>query len=77
MPSLPPPSTTATIDDATINAVGLIPPLLPSTMTAIATINDCRCPCHSIDNDNCQKPGNGGSSTKAVVNSSQSNGGLC
>jgi hypothetical protein len=44
MPSSLPPSTAATIDDAAIGAciVGSIPPPLPSMMTAIAAVNDCR-----------------------------------
>jgi hypothetical protein len=25
-------------------------------MTDIAAVNDCHCCCHTVDNDNCQKP---------------------
>jgi hypothetical protein len=55
-PSFPPPSTPATVDNAAIGAIGSIPPPPPSTTTAIAAINDCHCRCHTVDNDNRQKP---------------------
>ncbi len=56
MPSLPPPSTNATVNNATIGAVSSIPLPPPSTMTAIAAIDDCHCCCYTVNNDNPQKP---------------------
>ncbi len=54
-PSLLPPSTTATVHNAAVGTVGSIPPLPPSTTTAIAAIVDCHRRCHTVDDDNCQK----------------------
>ncbi len=42
MPSLPPPSTAATIGNAAIGTIGSIPLQPPSTMTAIAAVDDRR-----------------------------------
>jgi hypothetical protein len=58
---------------------------LPTT-TTIAAINDCHCRCHTVDNDNCQKPEVivccrrrqwRSLSTEAAVNGGRSNEGLC
>jgi hypothetical protein len=54
-PSLPP-STAATVDNAAIGAVGSIPPPLLLTMTDIATVDDCHCRCHTVNDDDHQKP---------------------
>jgi hypothetical protein len=56
MPSLPLPSTAATVDDAVIGAVSSIPLPPPSTMTPIAAVDVHHCCCHTVDGDNCQKP---------------------
>jgi hypothetical protein len=85
MPLLPPASTDATIDNAAISAIGSIPSPLPSTTTAIATINDRHCRCHTVNDDNCQKPENivchqrqlwQSLLTKTAVNGGRGNGGL-
>jgi hypothetical protein len=55
-PLLPPPSTATTIDGAAISAVGSIPPVLPSTTTAIAVVKDRHRRCHTVKDNNCQKP---------------------
>jgi hypothetical protein len=55
MPSLPLPSTTTTVDNATIGAVGSISLLPPSTTTAIAAADDHYCCCHTVDNNKRQK----------------------
>jgi hypothetical protein len=55
-PLLPPPSIIATAKDATIGAVGSIPPPLPSTTTAIAAINDSHCRCHTVNDNDRKKP---------------------
>jgi hypothetical protein len=55
-PSSLPPSTAATIKDATIGAVGLIPLPPLSMVTAIATVDNRHHHCHSVDGDNRQKP---------------------
>jgi hypothetical protein len=49
-------STTATVNDAAICTVSSIPPPLPSTMTAIAAINDRHCHYHTVNVNNRQKP---------------------
>ncbi len=86
MPPLPLPSTAATIDNATISAVGSIPPLPPSTKTTIPTINDRHHRCHTVDNDarqkpvvvvHCQRRQRRSSLTEATVNGSHGNGSLC
>jgi hypothetical protein len=86
MPLLLPPSTAATVEDAPIGAVSSIPPLLPSTMTAIVAINDYHCRCHAVNNDNHQKPAvivcgrqwqRRSSSTEAAADGNHGNGGLC
>ncbi len=51
-----PPSTTATVDDAAINATGSIPSPPSSPTTAIASINNCHCCCHTVNNANRLKP---------------------
>ncbi len=56
MPSSLPPSTAATINDATIGAVSSIPPPLPLMTTAIATIDGCHCRCHTVISNDRQKP---------------------
>jgi hypothetical protein len=56
MPSLLPPSNAATINNAAIDAIGSIPLPPPLSTTAIATINNCHCCCHTVNNDNRQKP---------------------
>ncbi len=56
MPLLPPPSTAATIDNAIIGAVGSIPLPLLSTTTAIPAINTRHCRCHTVNDDDHQKP---------------------
>jgi hypothetical protein len=56
MPSLRQPSIAATVIDATIGAVGSIPPLLPLTTTAINAIDDHHCRCHTVEDNDCQKP---------------------
>jgi hypothetical protein len=75
-----------TIDNATISPVRSIPPLPPSTMTAIAAIDECHCCCHSVDNDNRQKPAVivccwrrqwQSSLTEVAVDGGHGNGGLC
>jgi hypothetical protein len=85
MPSSPPPSATAKVSDAAIGAVGSIPPLPPSTMTAIAAVNDRHRRCHTVDNDDRQKPAVvvrrqrrqwRSSSTEAVVEGGRGNDGL-
>jgi hypothetical protein len=81
-----PPSTAATINDTAIGAIGSIPPPPPLTMTAIAAINDHHCRCHTVDNNNWQKPAVivnhwwqqwGSLSTKAAVDGGSGNDGLC
>jgi hypothetical protein len=54
-PLSPPPSTAATVNDATINALGSIPLPLPSMMTTIAAVNDHHHRCHTVNDDDCQK----------------------
>jgi hypothetical protein len=54
MPSLLPPSTAATVDDAAICAVGSTLPLPPSTTNAIAAVNDRHCRCHTVNNNDRQ-----------------------
>jgi hypothetical protein len=56
MPLLPPPSTTAKVDKAAISAVGSIPLPPLATTTAIAAVGDHHCRCHTVDNNNRQKP---------------------
>jgi hypothetical protein len=56
MPLLLPPSTATTVDDAAIGAVGSITPPPPLATTAIATIEDCHRRCHTVNNDDRQKP---------------------
>jgi hypothetical protein len=56
MPLSPLPSTATTVNDATIGTVGSILPPPPSTTTAIAAIDDPHRHCHTVDNDNRQKP---------------------
>jgi hypothetical protein len=56
MPLLLPPSTTASVYDAAIGAVGSIPPPLLLSTTTIAAVNNRHCRCHTVDNNNCQKP---------------------
>jgi hypothetical protein len=56
MPLLPPPSTAATVDNAAISTVSSIPPLPPLTTTAIATVNNRHCHCHTVNNKDHQKP---------------------
>ncbi len=53
---VPLPSTAATVNDAAIEAVGSIPSSPPSTTTAIPAVNDHHCRCHTVDNDDRQKP---------------------
>jgi hypothetical protein len=55
-PSLPLPSTTATVDNTTIGTVSSIPPPPPSTTTTIAAVNNRHCRCHTVNVDNRQKP---------------------
>jgi hypothetical protein len=56
-PLLQLPSTaTATVNNATIGAISSIPPPPPSTMTAIAAVDNRHCRCHTVNDDNCQKP---------------------
>jgi hypothetical protein len=55
-PLLPPPSIAATADDAGIGAVCLIPLLPPLTTTAITAIDNRHHYCHTVNNDNHQKP---------------------
>jgi hypothetical protein len=50
------PSTAASVDNTAIGAIGSIPLPLPSTTTAIAAVNDRHCCCHTVNNDNPQKP---------------------
>ncbi len=45
-----------TDDAAAIGTVGSIPLLLPSTTTPIAAVDDHHRGCHTVDNDNRQKP---------------------
>jgi hypothetical protein len=56
MPLLLPPSTSVTIEDAAIGTVGSIPPPLRLTITTIAAVNDRHRHCHTVNNNNCQKP---------------------
>jgi hypothetical protein len=52
MPLPPPPSTTATVDNAAIGTIVSIPPSpLPSTMTAIPAVDNHHHRCHTV-NDN-------------------------
>jgi hypothetical protein len=53
---MPLPSTTATVNNATIGTVGSIPPPLPLTTTVIAAANDRHRRCHTVNNNNHQKP---------------------
>jgi hypothetical protein len=85
-PLLPPPSTGATVNDAAIGAISSIPRLLPSTTTPITTINDHHRGCHTVDNNNHQKPVVVVHCrwqqwwpylTEAAVGGNRSNGGLC
>jgi hypothetical protein len=55
-PSLQPPSTAAKVNDAAIGNVGSIPPPLLSTTTAITAVDDRHRRCHTVDNDDRQKP---------------------
>jgi hypothetical protein len=41
---------------AAIRAVSSIPFLPPSTTTTIAAVDNHHCHCHTVDNNNCQKP---------------------
>jgi hypothetical protein len=50
------PSTIATVNDTAIGAVGLIPPPLPSTTTAITTVDNRYCRSYTVDDKNHQKP---------------------
>jgi hypothetical protein len=86
MPSSLPPSTAATVNDAANGAVGSIPLLPALAMTAIATVNNHHCRCHTVDDDDRQKPAvfvccqqrqRGSSSMEAAVNDNRSNEGLC
>jgi hypothetical protein len=86
MPSLPMPSTTSTVADAAIGAVGSIPSSPPLTTTAIAAVNNHHHRCHTVDNDDRQKPvvivchqrrQRQSSSTELLVNGNHGNGGLC
>jgi hypothetical protein len=54
-PSLPPPSTAATVDNATIGAIKSIPSLPPSTTTTIAAIDGHHCRCHTVNDNDRQK----------------------
>jgi hypothetical protein len=82
------PSFATIIDDAAIGAVGSIPLLPLSTTTAIAAIEDCHHRCHTVSNDDrqkpapavvvcCQRPVWRSLITEAAVNGSRSDGGLC
>jgi hypothetical protein len=86
MLSLPPPSTAATVDDAAIKAVGSIPLLPLSTTTTIATVEDHHCLCHTVNDNDHQKPAvvvhhcqrqRWSSSMEAAVNGNWGDGGLC
>ncbi len=46
----------ANVNDAAIGAVSSITPSLLSTMTSIAATNDHHCRCHTVNNNNRQKP---------------------
>jgi hypothetical protein len=82
----PPPSTTTSVDNATIGAINSIPLLPPSTTTAIAAIDNHHCHCHTVDNDNHQKPAvvvchqrrqRRSLLMEAEVDGNRNNGGLC
>jgi hypothetical protein len=85
-PLLPPPST-ATINYTAIGAVSsILPPLLPTTTTAIAAIGNHHCRCYTVDDNDCQKPVVivhhqqwqwQSLSTEAAVNGGRGNGSLC
>jgi hypothetical protein len=86
MPLLPLPSTGATVNNAAIGAVGSIPLPPPSTTTTIAAINDHHRRCHTVDDNDRQKPAAivrcqqwqwRPSSTEAVVDGNRGNGSLC
>jgi hypothetical protein len=55
-PLLPLPSTAATIYNAAINAVGSIPLPPPLTTTAITAVDNPHCRCHTVNNNDRQKP---------------------
>jgi hypothetical protein len=85
-PSLPPPSTAAKVDDTAIGPVSSIPPPPPSTMTTITALNDCHLRCHTVNNNNRQKPVVIGccqrwqwqsSSTEVADDGGHGDGGLC
>jgi hypothetical protein len=85
MPSLLPPSTATTANDTTTGAVKSIPWALPLTTTPIAAVNDHPHHCHTVDDDDRQKPAvfvccqwqqSRSSSMEAAVNDDPGNGGL-